>query len=186
VFTRVANLNILKASLNDDGIVNPGGGAMLLSVLTIYLAVAQASEARMQEITKPSISSATAAKIVDAALAEAARRNASVCVVALDEAGRFLAGRCMDNVNNAAFDVAIGKARHSADFRRASKFQEDLLVNGNALQILAVPGMLPLEGGLPITRNDRFLGAVGVSGAASEVDGLIAAAGISAGLESDN
>ena len=85
----------------------------------------------------------------------------------------------MDGVTNSAFDVAYAKARHSANFRRPTRFQEDLLVNQNALQILAVPGMLPLEGGLPIQLGEDWIGAVGVAGAASDIDGQIAAAAIS-------
>ncbi len=124
----------------------------------------------------PTISSAAASAAVDAGLAEAQRRSVKVCVVVLDEAGRFIAGRCMDDVTNSAFDVALAKARHSANFRRPTSFQEDLLVNRNVLQILSIPGMLPLEGGLPLEHEGRQIGAVGVSGAASEVDGIIAAA----------
>ena len=82
----------------------------------------------------------------------------------------------MDGVVNSAFDIAIAKARHSANFRRATIFQEDLLLNRNALQILSIPGMLPLEGGLPLENEGAQVGSVGVSGAASDIDGKIALA----------
>lgn len=125
-----------------------------------------------------SISSDTAANVVTAALAEARKRDVNVCAVVLDEAGRFLAGRCMDGVTTAAFEVATAKAKHSANFRRPTKFQEDLLMTKNALPVLAVPGMLPLEGGLPIQHGGECVGAIGISGAASDVDGAIAAAAV--------
>lgn len=126
-----------------------------------------------------SISSAAAASVLEAGLADARNRAVSVCIVVLDEAGRFIAGKCMDGVPNSAFDVAYAKARHSANFRRPTKFQEDLLIDQNALQVLAVPGMLPLEGGVPIQSGNEWIGAIGVAGAASEIDSQIAAAAVS-------
>lgn len=123
-----------------------------------------------------SVSSAAAATAIDVGIAEAELRSAKVCIIVLDEAGRFMAGRCMDGATNSAFDVAMAKAKHSANFKRPTSFQEDLLINRNALQILSIPGMLPLEGGLPLEHGGRQVGAVGVSGAASEIDGMIAAA----------
>jgi glc operon protein GlcG len=51
---------------------------------------------------------------------------------------------------------------------------------GGRTAILALPGMLPSEGGVPIVREGRIVGAVGVSGGTAQQDGVIAAAGIAA------
>ena len=45
---------------------------------------------------------------------------------------------------------------------------------------LGLPGILPIEGGLPITVDGQFIGAVGVSGVRSHQDAQIAQAGIDA------
>ena len=92
-----------------------------------------------------SVLSASASTEVAATPAEAPHRSVKVCVIILDEAGQFMPGRCTDDVTNASFDVAFAKARHSANFRRPTRFLDDLLVNRNAPPILSIPGMLPLQ-----------------------------------------
>lgn len=149
---------------------------MLASLVLALGAVA------MQDVVadRPNLTQRGAAVAVEAALEHARSRSLRVCAVVLDEAGRFVAGQCMDGVTNAAFEVAMAKARHSANFRRPTKFQQDLLVSGAAPQILAIPGMMPLEGGLQIIVGESTVGAIGVSGATSAEDGEIAAVGVQA------
>jgi uncharacterized protein GlcG (DUF336 family) len=53
------------------------------------------------------------------------------------------------------------------------------LKNGNTAQ-LAVPEAFPMQGGLPIKVDGQTIGAIGVSGAASEVDEAIGQAAIDA------
>ena len=43
---------------------------------------------------------------------------------------------------------------------------------------LGLPGTLPIEGGLPITMDNQFVGAIGVSGVRSHQDAQIAQAGL--------
>lgn len=47
--------------------------------------------------------------------------------------------------------------------------------------IPALPGALPIEGGLVLTAENRIIGAIGVSGGTPAEDGQVAAAAI-AGL----
>ena len=56
---------------------------------------------------------------------------------------------------------------------------EDMVAEGR-LNILSLPGVLAMEGGLPIISGDQFIGAIGVSGAAPPEDGIIAGAGVAA------
>jgi len=46
--------------------------------------------------------------------------------------------------------------------------------------ILGLPGVVPMEGGLPLIVDVQFIGAIGISGAASQQDGLVAKAGAEA------
>jgi uncharacterized protein GlcG (DUF336 family) len=45
---------------------------------------------------------------------------------------------------------------------------------------MVLPGALPFEGGLPITHEGEVIGAIGVSGATAEQDGMVAKAGVDA------
>ena len=42
------------------------------------------------------------------------------------------------------------------------------------------PGATPVEGGIPLMLDGKVLGAIGVSGATSQQDGQVAAAGVAA------
>jgi glc operon protein GlcG len=46
--------------------------------------------------------------------------------------------------------------------------------------VLTLDGVVAAEGGVPLLVNGAIVGAVGVSGATSEQDGVIAAAGVAA------
>ena len=47
---------------------------------------------------------------------------------------------------------------------------------------VAVPGALPIEGGIPIVADGKIIGAIGVSGAASDQDAQCAMAGVAAAV----
>jgi glc operon protein GlcG len=82
----------------------------------------------------------------------------------------------MDNTVNASVEVAIGKAVHAVNYRRPTHFHEALLAEGKTV-VLALPGSLPFEGGIPFVVDGRAIGAIGVSGEQFPHDGHIAAAG---------
>jgi uncharacterized protein GlcG (DUF336 family) len=71
--------------------------------------------------------------------------------------------------------VAQAKARSAAAFRRSTRGFAQQLAEGN-LALLAVPGCVPLSGGIPLTHEHRMIGAVGVSGADPNTDEAIAEA----------
>jgi uncharacterized protein GlcG (DUF336 family) len=45
---------------------------------------------------------------------------------------------------------------------------------------LAMPGIMPLEGGIPLVYQGEVVGAIGISGAKSTDDGIVAQAGAAA------
>jgi glc operon protein GlcG len=82
----------------------------------------------------------------------------------------------MDKAQKASIDIAIGKAKAAAMFRRPSAALEDAIAKGrNAL--LSVEGYALMQGGMPIVVNGEVIGAVGVSGVQSTQDEQIAKAG---------
>lgn len=114
-----------------------------------------------------------AKELADKAAAKAAEMGVSVSIAVVDDAGILKVFYRMDGCSNSSVDIAIEKARHAINYRRTTKYHEDV-VQGGGLAALAFPGFLPVEGGIPIQYRDEYIGAIGVSGARSEQDGEVA------------
>jgi glc operon protein GlcG len=110
--------------------------------------------------------------------AEARKNNWQVVISIVDTGGHLVMLQRLD-AQNASVDIAIGKARTAVNFRRPTKALEDsLAANGSALRILAVPGVTPLQGGLPIVVDGKIIGGIGVSGVLATQDEMVAKAGL--------
>ncbi len=121
------------------------------------------------------ISLAEAKRVVARAEAEALARGWKVVVAMADSSAHLVVLHKMDDVHYAAIGVAQAKAVCSVNFKRATKSFEDAVAAGGAgVRLLAIEGLCPLEGGIPLLRDGVLVGAVGVSGVASAEDGLIA------------
>jgi glc operon protein GlcG len=87
----------------------------------------------------------------------------------------------MDNTQHASVDIAIGKAVTANNLKRPTKALQDTIAQGGAgLRLLAVKDITPLEGGVPIVVDGKIIGAIGVSGVASNQDADVAMAGAAA------
>ena len=121
-----------------------------------------------------------AKKAMVAAEAEARKNNWQVVISIVDTGGHQVMLQRLE-AQNASVDIAIGKARTAVNFRRPTKALEDsLAANGSALRILAVPGVMPLQGGLPIIVDGKIIGGIGVSGVTAAQDEMVAKAGTDA------
>ncbi len=120
-----------------------------------------------------------AKKIAAGALVEANKNNWHVVIAIVDTHGFLKYYEMMDDTQTASATVAIEKARTAAMFRRPTKMFEDAIAGGRNA-IIAMPGVAPLEGGLPIVVNGKVTGAVGVSGLTSPQDAQVAQAGLDA------
>jgi len=118
-------------------------------------------------------------EIANASSAFALSNNWHVVIAIVDEGGHLLYLERMDGVQTGSVEVAIQKAKTAASFKRPSRAFEEGLISGR-IALVALPGAIPLEGGVPITWDDQILGAVGVSGVTAQQDGLIAQAGADA------
>jgi uncharacterized protein GlcG (DUF336 family) len=118
-------------------------------------------------------------KISAAAEAEAKKNNWNVCVAILDDGGHLLHLIRMDGGTPANARIAIDKARTAAETRRSTAMWEERIKAGRT-SMLKMPGILPVQGGLPIVIDGECIGAVGVSGVQSHEDEQIAKAGIGA------
>lgn len=113
---------------------------------------------------RPMLSLDTAAKVRDTCLAWAKERKLNVAIAVYDDAGRLVTFARMDGANTAVSDIAMWKGRSAATYRVASA--ETAKWNNPAF-----PGISTGGGGTPIfTADGKPLGAIGVSGAATEED----------------
>ncbi len=137
------------------------------------------ARAQMSNAYGPPIGVETARKAAAAAIAEAKKNGWRVAAAVVDPAGDLVYFERMDNTQVGSVRVAQEKARSSAQFKRPTKAFEDAIAGGRTV-VLGLPGALPLEGGLPLLADDKIIGAVGVSGATSQQDGVCAKAGADA------
>lgn len=129
----------------------------------------------------PSIGAETAKKAAAAALAEARKNGWLQTVAVVDPNGTLVYYEKMDNVELATAELAIGKARSAALYKRPTKvFQDGLEKGGRNLLILGLKDAVPVEGGLPIIMDGKLIGAIGLSGDLPQNDGQCAAAGVAA------
>jgi glc operon protein GlcG len=128
---------------------------------------------------KPFLNLAAARRVAAAAEAEAARRQLGVVVAVVDDTGTLLLLERLDDTQLASVDVAIGKARTAAIFRRPSAVFEEQVRNGR-VAALALPGATALQGGLPLVWDGHVVGAIGISGDSPQVDEDIARVGVAA------
>jgi uncharacterized protein GlcG (DUF336 family) len=119
--------------------------------------------------------------VLNAAEAEAVNRNWPMAIAIVDTAGQLVAYLKRDDTQNASVEVSQAKARSAALFKRPTKaFQDTLAEGGVGLRILTLQGVVAAEGGIPLVLNGKIVGAIGVSGMASDQDGMVAAAGAAA------
>jgi uncharacterized protein GlcG (DUF336 family) len=139
-----------------------------------------ADQALLKE--KPMLTLAAAKKVISAAEAEALKQGFPVVIAVVDDGGNLLCLQRLDNAQFGSVDIAIGKAKAAVAFKRPTKAWEDLLAAGQQ-RVLRLPGVLPSEGGVPLTWKGHIVGAIGVSGVQAFQDGQIARAGKAALLD---
>jgi glc operon protein GlcG len=107
--------------------------------------------------------------LLAAAEAKARQDGAGAAIAVVDAGGHLLAVARLDGTFPAAPEIAAGKARTAALFRRATKGLEEV-VNQGRTAMATLPGVTtftPLQGGVPVLDGGEVVGAVGVSGAKS-------------------
>ena len=154
-------------------------GGLLLTPM--FALVAPFALAQMPNPYGAPISLENAKKAAAAAVAEASKNHWTMAVAVTDIGGDLVYFEKMDGTQTGSVQVAIGKARTAALFKRPSKaFQDIVAGGGNGLRILALEGAVPIEGGVPLVMDGQIVGAIGLSGATSDQDGQCARAGAEA------
>jgi uncharacterized protein GlcG (DUF336 family) len=133
----------------------------------------------MNMASKPVLTLEDAKRIAAAAEAEAQKNDWAVVIAVVDDGGHLLYLQRSHETQFGSVETAIAKAHAAVAFQRPTKTSEDAVLSGRLIH-LALPGVIPAEGGVPVVIEDIVIGGLGVSGVRSVQDGQVAAAGLSA------
>jgi len=147
--------------------------------IAIALLLAMPFAVQAQLVDRKALTLAEARKAVAAATAEAKANNWNVVIAVVDDAGYPLTVDRLDNTQRPSVDIAVGKARSAALFRRSTAALEESINKGRTA-LLSAEGYIFMQGGVPIVVNGEVIGAVGVSGVRSDQDEQVATAGVKA------
>lgn len=125
----------------------------------------------------PSVTLDQAKKIAAGVIAECASNKWNVAVAVVDTHGSLVYFERMEQTQYASIDIAIGKAKAAATYRRPTRAFADAINKGSPATA-TLPGVFASPGGVPITAGGRVTGAVGVSGVTGDQDEQCAKAGL--------
>lgn len=120
---------------------------------------------------------ATAKKVAEAAADYGQKKTWKLSVSIVNSEGNLVYFQRGDGTYSGSIEAAIAKAKSANAFQRpTSAFVQGIKEGRNGL--LSVPGVVAIEGGVPIVVEGQHVGAIGVSGAKSTEDEEAANAGV--------
>lgn len=125
---------------------------------------------------KKALTLVVAKRIAAAAEREAVKNNWNIFIAIVDDGGNLMYLERMDDSQLASEAVSIGKARSALLFKRPTKALEDS-VSAGRIVVMKLANAVPIEGGIPLIAYGKIVGAIGISGATSPQDGIVAKAG---------
>jgi glc operon protein GlcG len=125
----------------------------------------------------PPISLDRAQAVIQAAVAEARKRNWKMNVAVADSGGNLVAFQRMDGTMLASIQIAEHKARAAVTFRRPTKVFEDGVQLMHLNYLLAFDGIIASRGGIPLIDHSVIIGAIGCSGGTDSQDEVVSKAG---------
>jgi len=123
------------------------------------------------------ISLEQAQAVIQAAVAEAKKRNWKLNVAVADSGGNLVAFQRMDGAMLASIQIAEHKARAAVTFRRQTKVFEDGIQLMHLNYLLAFDGIIASRGGIPLIDQGVIIGAIGCSGGTDSQDEVVSKAG---------
>ncbi len=148
---------------------------ILLSVALVFFAASASAQDRRPDYG-PAVNAAAAKKIAAGIIAECQKNSWNVAVAVVDTHGFLVYFERMDNTQTASMDIAIGKAKSAATYRRPTRAFTDVINKGGPATA-TLPGVVAGPGGLPIMVDGKVIGASGVAGATGDQDEQCAKAG---------
>jgi glc operon protein GlcG len=157
--------------------------SMRIAIASVFVLGAVASlppVASAQFAEKKVLTLEIARKIVATAEQEAARNHLAGVIAVVDDGGWPILIERMDHAAYlASVELAPGKARTAALFKKPSQALEDAINHGRVAAVTA-QGFTEMQGGLPIVVDGEVIGAIGASFDTPEHDVQIAQAGLAA------
>jgi glc operon protein GlcG len=126
----------------------------------------------------PAVNIGQAKKMAAATLAECQKNGWNVAVAVVDPHGSLIYFERMEDTQYASNDIAIGKARAAATYRRPTRAFMDAINKGSPATA-TLGGVYASPGGVPVFVDGKIIGAVGVSGVTGDQDEQCAKAGVS-------
>lgn len=149
---------------------------VLLGMALVALAAGASAQDKRPDYG-PAVNVTVAKEIAARVVAECQKNSWNVAVAVVDTHGFLVYFERMENTQTASMDIAIGKARAAATYRRTTRvFMEAINKGGPATATL--PGVFASPGGVPIMVEGKVTGAVGVSGVTGDQDEQCAKAGL--------
>ena len=124
----------------------------------------------------PSVNITTAKRIAAGVIAECQKNNWNVAVAIVDPHGGLVYFERMEDTQYASLDIAIGKAKAAATYRRPTRVFMEVINKTPATATL--PGVFASPGGVPIMVGGKVIGAAGVSGVTGDQDEQCSKAGV--------
>ncbi|MDA5193664.1 GlcG/HbpS family heme-binding protein [Govanella unica] len=120
-----------------------------------------------------------AEQLVNHCEAEARRQKIALSIVVLDDGGHVMLAKRMDGARFKTIEVAEGKAYTALSIGAPSAVLQQAVETGKT-SYLTVPGIVAIQGGLPILRDGVVIGAMGASGVEEPMDEACVQGAISA------
>jgi uncharacterized protein GlcG (DUF336 family) len=117
---------------------------------------------------------------INAAIAEARKRNWPMNVAIYDSGANLVAFKRMDGAQLASIAIAQHKARAAVKFRRDTKLIENGVQEGNLPYLLTLDDVIASRAGIPIVEDGKMIGAIGCSGGTGSQDEVVCRAGLAA------
>ena len=126
----------------------------------------------------PPISLERAQGTINAAVAEAKKRDWKMNVAVVDSSGNLVAFQRMDGAMLASIQISLHKARAAATFRRETKVLENGIQVNGLNYLMTLDGVVASRGGIPLIENGKLIGAIGCSGGTDSQDEVVCRAGL--------
>ena len=157
----------------------------VLTTLAVSAAILFGAEVRAQPAPPPDygpgMSLEIAKKAVEAAIAEAAKNNWKLAIAVTTNGGHLVHFSRMDQTQFGSIAIAQHKARAAAKFKRPTKaFADAIGANPANVALLTLDDISASEGGIPLMKDGKMIGAIGCSGATGAQDGVACTAGANA------
>jgi len=108
--------------------------------------------------------------LVQAAAAEAKKRNWAMNISVVDPNGDLIAFERMDGAQLASISISQHKARTAARYRRPTVAFENAVQKFGFNYILTLDDVIASRGGIPLVEGGKLIGAIGCSGGTGSQD----------------